>query len=272
MKMEICNNNAGLTSIGDYESAEKTRKRLMAATACRNLSDDNLWEEDGILDDTADKKTKLTLEQAKVLEKSFEEGNKLDHDRKMELSRTLGLQPKRIAVWFQNRRARWKAKQLEKDYKNLKQSYNALKTHYDVLLQERTNFKDEAKRLKRELVDKNESNFNGRDSDHQSQQNSTALFHQSSTSPTEMVITSWEACEKDSQQGGCSSEGSSVKPYTLSNSEYGLMSDLLAEQPDYSPQILPKVVEESMLKNGGVENCNNLFCSCEEQGSLLWRY
>ncbi|KAI7994062.1 Sulfoquinovosyl transferase SQD2 [Camellia lanceoleosa] len=66
------------------------------------------------------KKRRLNLEQVKTLEKNFELGNKLESERKMQLAMALGLQPRQIAIWFQNRRARWKTKQLEKDYDVLK--------------------------------------------------------------------------------------------------------------------------------------------------------
>lgn len=71
--------------------------------------------------------------QLKTLEKSFELGNKLEPERKLELSRALGLQPRQIAIWFQNRRARWKTKQLEKDYDLLKAQFDALKAENDSL-------------------------------------------------------------------------------------------------------------------------------------------
>ncbi|MBA0608016.1 hypothetical protein Godav_020267 [Gossypium davidsonii] len=73
-----------------------------------------------------DKKKRLTSDQLDSLEKSFQEEIKLDPDRKMKLSRELGLQPRQIAVWFQNRRARWKAKQLERLYDSLKQEFDAI--------------------------------------------------------------------------------------------------------------------------------------------------
>ncbi|KAM6593003.1 hypothetical protein CsatA_000706 [Cannabis sativa] len=68
----------------------------------------------GMMMSNQDKKKRLTTDQLESLERSFQEEIKLDPDRKMKLSRDLGLQPRQIAVWFQNRRARWKAKQLER--------------------------------------------------------------------------------------------------------------------------------------------------------------
>ncbi|XWS69738.1 hypothetical protein CRYUN_Cryun04dG0204900 [Craigia yunnanensis] len=80
-----------------------------------------------------EKKRRLNMEQVKTLEKNFEFGNKLDPERKMQLASALGLQPRQIAIWFQNRRARWKTKQLEKDYNLLKRQYEAIKADNDAL-------------------------------------------------------------------------------------------------------------------------------------------
>jgi hypothetical protein len=80
-----------------------------------------------------EKKRRLNMEQVKTLEKSFELGNKLEPERKMQLARALGLQPRQIAIWFQNRRARWKTKQLEKDYDILKRQYDTIKADNDAL-------------------------------------------------------------------------------------------------------------------------------------------
>lgn len=73
-----------------------------------------------------EKKKRLTCEQLDSLESSFQQEIKLDPDRKMKLSKELGLQPRQIAVWFQNRRARWKTKQLEHLYDTLKQEFDAI--------------------------------------------------------------------------------------------------------------------------------------------------
>ncbi|KAK8942062.1 Homeobox-leucine zipper protein HOX21 [Platanthera guangdongensis] len=79
------------------------------------------------------KKRRLNAEQVRTLEKSFEQGNKLEPERKMHLARALGLKPRQIAIWFQNRRARWKTKQLEKDFDSLKSRFDAIKAENDAL-------------------------------------------------------------------------------------------------------------------------------------------
>ncbi|XVE61575.1 hypothetical protein DITRI_Ditri06bG0051400 [Diplodiscus trichospermus] len=88
-----------------------------------------------------EKKKRLTSDQLEALERSFQDEIKLDPDRKMKLSRELGIQPRQIAIWFQNRRARWKAKQLER-------LYDALKQEYDVISKEKQKLQDEVMKLK----------------------------------------------------------------------------------------------------------------------------
>ena len=83
------------------------------------------------------------MDQVQFLEKSFEEDNKLELERKTKLAKDLGLQPRQVAIWFQNRRARWKTKQLEKDYDSLNDSFESLKTDYDNLLKEKDRLQSE---------------------------------------------------------------------------------------------------------------------------------
>eukprot|EP00249_Psilotum_nudum_P017223 c26220_g1_i1 orf=488-1465(+) len=117
-----------------------------------------VFEEAGEDDGTDDscfhrqeKKRRLTLEQVKFLEKCFETENKLEPDRKLQLARDLNLQPRQVAVWFQNRRARWKTKQLEKDYDTLHMRYDALKVDYDSLIREKERLQVEMDSVKSKL-------------------------------------------------------------------------------------------------------------------------
>ncbi|XP_010516885.1 PREDICTED: homeobox-leucine zipper protein ATHB-22-like [Camelina sativa] len=82
------------------------------------------------------KKKKMTSEQLKFLERSFQEDIKLNPDRKMKLSKELGLQPRQIAVWFQNRKARWKNKQLEHLYESLRQEFDVVSREKELLQEE----------------------------------------------------------------------------------------------------------------------------------------
>ncbi|KAL3723265.1 hypothetical protein ACJRO7_035448 [Eucalyptus globulus] len=100
--------------------------------SCGGGDDDDL-SDDGSQLLLGERKKRLSLEQVKALEKSFEIGNKLEPERKIQLARALGLQPRQIAIWFQNRRARWKTKQLERDYEVLKKQFEVLKADNDAL-------------------------------------------------------------------------------------------------------------------------------------------
>ncbi|KAK7279071.1 hypothetical protein RJT34_24115 [Clitoria ternatea] len=44
------------------------------------------------------KKMRLNMEQVKAFEKSFELGNNLEPERKLQLARALGLQPRQITI------------------------------------------------------------------------------------------------------------------------------------------------------------------------------
>ncbi|PKA59918.1 Homeobox-leucine zipper protein HOX14 [Apostasia shenzhenica] len=71
------------------------------------------------------KKRRLSDEQVKFLEMNFGKERKLESGRKLHLATEIGLDPKQVAVWFQNRRARWKNKQLEEEYHHLRSSHDA---------------------------------------------------------------------------------------------------------------------------------------------------
>ncbi|PON90881.1 Homeobox protein [Trema orientale] len=121
------------------------------------LDEEGCVEESGHV---SEKKRRLSVDQVKALEKNFEVENKLEPERKVKLAQELGLQPRQVAVWFQNRRARWKTKQLERDYGLLKANYDALKLNYDALKHDNEALLKEIRELKSKLQDENsESNL-----------------------------------------------------------------------------------------------------------------
>jgi Homeodomain/Homeobox associated leucine zipper len=85
----------------------------------------------------ADKKRRLGVDQVRALERHFELENKLDPDRKTRLAQDLGLQPRQVAIWFQNRRARSKTKQLERDFNKLKNRHDEILIECESLRRDR---------------------------------------------------------------------------------------------------------------------------------------
>ncbi|XP_047964195.1 homeobox-leucine zipper protein ATHB-52-like [Salvia hispanica] len=61
-------------------------------------------------------KKRLNEEQVRLLEASFDAAKKLEPERKFQLARDLGVPPRQIAIWYQNKRARWKTQSLELDH------------------------------------------------------------------------------------------------------------------------------------------------------------
>ncbi|XP_009777424.1 homeobox-leucine zipper protein HAT5 [Nicotiana sylvestris] len=117
-------------------------------------SPEELYDEEYYDEQSPEKKRRLTPEQVHLLEKSFETENKLEPERKTQLAKKLGLQPRQVAVWFQNRRARWKTKTLERDYDQLKSSYDSLLSDFDSMRKDNEKLKAEVVSLMEKLQGK----------------------------------------------------------------------------------------------------------------------
>ncbi|KAL6656851.1 hypothetical protein ACP70R_004631 [Stipagrostis hirtigluma subsp. patula] len=121
---------------------EKPRARRRRRRPARCGADGGGGELDGGGDP---KKRRLSDEQVEMLELSFREERKLETGRKVHLAAELGLDPKQVAVWFQNRRARHKSKLLEEEFAKLKQAHDAAILH-------KCHLENEVLRLKERLV------------------------------------------------------------------------------------------------------------------------
>ncbi|KAE8812418.1 Homeobox-leucine zipper protein HOX12 [Hordeum vulgare] len=99
--------------------------------------------------DDAAKKRRLSDEQAKFLEMSFRKERKLETPRKVQLAAELGLDTKQVAVWFQNRRARYKSKLIEEEF-------NKLRAAHDAVVVRNCHLEAELLRLKERLAETEE--------------------------------------------------------------------------------------------------------------------
>ncbi|KAI3859089.1 hypothetical protein MKX03_008154 [Papaver bracteatum] len=108
-------------------------------------------------------KTTLTSDQVDALERSFQEEieleqqhpvgrttelrkyrAKMEPERKVKMSMELGLHPRQVSIWFQNRRAKLKRKQLE-------QLYNVLQKDYEIISRKNEHLHQEVMELKDKL-------------------------------------------------------------------------------------------------------------------------
>ncbi|KAG2260767.1 hypothetical protein Bca4012_021960 [Brassica carinata] len=94
---------------------------------------------------------RFSEEQIKSLEVIFESETRLEPRKKVQVARELGLQPRQVAIWFQNKRARWKTKQLEKEYNILRANYNNLASQFDTMKKEKQALVFELQRLNEEM-------------------------------------------------------------------------------------------------------------------------
>ncbi|KAJ4961616.1 hypothetical protein NE237_021526 [Protea cynaroides] len=210
---------------------------------CEETNGEEELSDDG--SQLGEKKKRLNMEQVKTLEKNFELANKLEPARKMQLARALGLQPRQIAIWFQNRRARWKTKQLEKDYDLLKRQFESIKADNEAL-------QIQNKKLQAEIL---------------------AL---KSREPTESINLNKET------EGSCSNRSENSSEINLDISRTPAIDSPLSSHPNsrtlFPSSIRPETVAQ-LLQNSSRsdlhfqkmdqtvqdESINNMFCSIDEQ-------
>lgn len=101
------------STVSSVSGKRSERDDVDRACSGGNISD----EEDA---ETARKKLRLSKNQSAILEETFKQHNTLNPKQKLALAKQLGLRPRQVEVWFQNRRARTKLKQTEVDCEVLK--------------------------------------------------------------------------------------------------------------------------------------------------------
>ncbi|XVE80075.1 hypothetical protein DITRI_Ditri14bG0110200 [Diplodiscus trichospermus] len=112
-------------------------------------------------------KKRLNQDQVRLLEKSFSANKKLEPELKLHLAKQLGVPPRQVAVWYQNKRARWKTQSLELDY-------STVQVKLENALSEKRRLEKDVKHLQEELRKTQEMLFamnNQKDNHHPYHQN-----------------------------------------------------------------------------------------------------
>ncbi|KAL2498872.1 Homeobox-leucine zipper protein ATHB-16 [Abeliophyllum distichum] len=182
--MSICPNTADEHNQGNNHVYTREFQALL-----EGLDEECCVEESG--GQVAEKKRRLSVDQVKALEKNFEVENKLEPERKVKLAQELGLQPRQVAVWFQNRRARWKTKQLERDYGVLKANFDALKHSYETLELDNETLLKQIRELKSKL------NEDGKSEGKVCVKEETIVSETNEKSKAETKVNSLTKCDKD---------------------------------------------------------------------------
>nr|AAL57494.1 homeodomain leucine zipper protein CPHB-4 [Craterostigma plantagineum] len=232
----------------------------------------------------SEKKRRLSNEQVKALEKYFEVENKLEPERKVKLAQELGLQPRQVAVWFQNRRARSKTKNLERDYGVLKSNYNALKHDFETLkrdnesllkeiheLKSKLNEDDDSKSVEEEpFVEALELDANSDDVEPDSNQlfgssdsDSSAILNEDNNNSRSSFLDDHR--RKLSKIHGGSSPPSSAKIASEKNGS----DESCKRAAAYKPQFV-KIEEQHNLFREEDESCTTTFFSDEQAPTLNW--
>ncbi|KAG8069587.1 hypothetical protein GUJ93_ZPchr0006g44008 [Zizania palustris] len=113
---------AGGEDQGRASTSPDSAAALSSASGKRELerAGSGVDDEDGADGAGGRKKLRLSKDQATVLEECFKTHSTLNPKQKVALANKLGLRPRQVEVWFQNRRARTKLKQTEVDCEYLK--------------------------------------------------------------------------------------------------------------------------------------------------------
>ncbi|CAA0834713.1 Homeobox-leucine zipper protein HAT5 [Striga hermonthica] len=232
------------------------------------------------------RKRRLTTDQVHMLEQSFELENKLEPERKIQLAKELGLQPRQVAIWFQNRRARCKTKVLEKEYDKLKASYDELKVDYDNLCKENDNLKNEVDSLTEKLLTRENKRAKPEPTGHNISPTDSAskqlIFSPNAVTNSGLaVVCKQEDASSsgvfDSESTNCHHSLAPLEPANSSNFFGPEASEFSQEDDDESlsrnllvTSVFPKIEDE--FYDDLQPNSCNLGFPVQDQGTWLWQY
>ncbi|KAF5477992.1 hypothetical protein F2P56_004589 [Juglans regia] len=125
-------------------------------------------------------------QQIKSLEVMFEAESRPEAQIKHQLANELGLRPRQVGIWFQNRRARLKTKQVERNCCILKASYDSLASNFESLQRENRELLLQLQKLKKQLG-KGHGNEKGRDPMFESKE-TPRILSESADQKTNMLL------------------------------------------------------------------------------------
>lgn len=100
---------------------------------------------------------RFTDKQISFLEYIFETQSRPELRMKHQVANKLGLHPRQVAIWFQNKRARSKSRQIEQEYNTLKHNYETLASKSEVLKKENQALLNQLQML-RNVADRHQEN------------------------------------------------------------------------------------------------------------------
>ncbi|KAL7149792.1 hypothetical protein ABFS83_05G064400 [Erythranthe nasuta] len=124
---------------------EEKPGEFMSTTSAKNSNKNN--------------KRRFSDEQIQSLETTFGRESRPELRLKHHLADKLGLQPRQIAIWFQNKRARSKSKLIEQEYSELKSNYDNLALQFEALRKENQTLLIQVQRL-RKMTEKSDGEEN----------------------------------------------------------------------------------------------------------------
>ena len=93
-------------------------------------------------------KRRFSDEQIKTLEAIYYlTESKLNSRQVIKLATKLGLQPQQITIWFQNKRARWKSKEKQENFKSLRAKCDDLASQFETLQEENNSLLSQVPKL-----------------------------------------------------------------------------------------------------------------------------
>ncbi|KAI3727807.1 hypothetical protein L6452_16427 [Arctium lappa] len=106
---------------------------------------------------------RFTDKQISFLEYMFETQSRPELRMKHQVASKLGLHPRQVAIWFQNKRARSKSRQIEQEYNTLKHDYETLASKSESLKKENQALLNQLEML-RDVADRHQENTRRLDS------------------------------------------------------------------------------------------------------------